>query len=299
MNMPINYGEINSGDQSFGARLPYLVDGDFNLEISKVQIRGRKEPFYIVEVDVLESNTPDRPAGAKCVAMIDLTKVDTRGKHICSFIAAAFGYDPLTLPKNSVSTPWDGQSWNDYMNWTSSEQNPLAKRRVRCNVTTTKTQAGGDFSLHTWSVFDPQAKLPPRVVQQYAPQGAPTPGVFAAPGAPQGGGFQAPPPQPNAAPQGFQQGGFQAPMPAQGQPLGGFAPPGVPAMAPSVVGMPGMPGQPQQGQPPAGWGGGAPMPQQGFQQPQGGFQPQQPPQGGFQPQQPQGGFQGPWNGQQR
>jgi len=275
MNMPINYGEINSGDQSFGARLPYLVDGDFNLEISKVQIRGRKEPFYIIEVDVLESNAPDRPAGAKCVAMIDLTKVDTRGKHICSFIAAAFGVDPLTLPKNSVSTPWDGQSWNAYMDWTAGEQNPIAKRRVTCNVTTTKTQAGGDFSLHTWSVFDPNKKLPPRVVQQYAPQGAPAQGVFAAPGAPQGGGFQAPPPQPNAAPQGFQQGGFQAPMPPQGQPpLGGFAPPGAP-----------------QGQPPAGWGGGAPMPQQGgFQQPQQGF-PAQQPQGG--------GFQGPWTGQQR
>jgi hypothetical protein len=46
MNMPQQQpfnGEINSGDQSFGARLPYLLDGDYNLEVSRVMIRGRKE----------------------------------------------------------------------------------------------------------------------------------------------------------------------------------------------------------------------------------------------------------------
>lgn len=322
MNMPAQYNPLSgmtSGDQTFGARRPYLLDGDFNLEIERCVIRGRGEPSYLIEVTVLESNVPERPPGTQCVIFIDINNVDTRGKHLCAFIASAYGYEPTSLPKDSQVTPWDGQQWSGYAMWAASEQNPFAKKRLFCNVQTISTRAGSPWTMHTFSPYGAKPigvrMFGPAFGQQQqaqAPQGAAPAG--AAPG-----GFQQPMPQPGVPPQGF----GVAPMPPQG---GGFAPPAQqPAPAAPPAGWSAAPSFPQGAPQPAF----QPQPQPGYQQPsqqvyqqpyqppqqghqppqppQQGYQPPQPPQQGYQPQQPQQpqqqqpapGFGGPWGNQQR
>jgi hypothetical protein len=271
-------GDINSGDQSFGARRPYLVDGDYNLEVERCVERGRgAEKSFVIEATVLESNAPERPPGTQVAIFIDMTNTDTRGKHLCAFLASCHGIDPMTLPKNSTATPWDGQPWAGYVVYAYSEQNPYAKRRIHVNAQSIFTREGKPFTLNSYSPYGSKQigvrNLGPafgaqqaREQQQQAPAGPPG----AAPG------FQAPAPQPGGPPAGF---GTPAP-------LGGFQPPQQAPGAPGAA-------------PPAGWGpqpsfpAGAPQP--GFQPqpaPQPGFQPQPAPQPGFQPQPaPQPGFQ--------
>jgi hypothetical protein len=293
------FSGITSGDQAGGARYPFLggdkgdpLNGDYKLNIHQIVIRGRGKPNYIVEVDILESNQPQRPPGMRCVCFIDITNADTRGKHLCGLISSIYGYDPLTLPKDSAVAPWtelvNGQqvnvAWADYIQWSCSEQNPFANRKVGCNVRTTETAAGNDFSLHTWIPYDKMiipaaapitvARPVPQMQQPMQLQG----GGFAPPGsapgfapAPQQPGFAPQQPQPSFGPP--QQPGF-----APQQPQPSFGPPQQPGFGPTFGPVP------QQPQP-----GFAPAPQQ----PQPGFAPaSQQPQPGFAPapQQPQPGF---------
>lgn len=310
MNMPMgNPFDVTSGDQSIGARRPYLLDGDYKLEIERCTVKGRNDPDYLIEVKVLESNVPDRPTGFQAVIFIDMSNRDMFGKHVCALIASVFGTDPMTLPKNSQTPPWDPQQpWSGYIGWSVSEQNPFAKKQIFCNVTSVWTQKNTPFTLHT---FSPIGLKQISAVRQVGPAfeasqqrqqgmqaaaGAPAgaaPGGFVMPGAPAGAnpfgggapGFAAPMAQPGMPPQGFGAPGM-APMPPAGMPmgqpapLGGFQPPaGAPA---------------PQGAPPAGWGAqpSMPAPQPGM--PQGGYpqQPQGVPVQGYpqQPQMPQGGY---------
>jgi hypothetical protein len=223
------FAGMTSGDQSGFARNPFLgggenedpIEGDYKLRLLRVATAQRK-PLYVIETEILESNQPLRPAGMRCVSMIDLANVDLRGRNIAGFLSAVFGHDPTTLQKDSTVTPWDGQTWGEYAAWSVREDNPLAGREVGCRVQPIKTKAGGDFSLHVWVPMQLMT-VPARARQQSfaavppppqppgaAPGGFATPGGFTPPGA-------APQP-PGAAPGGFvPPGGGVAPMPPQGQ----------------------------------------------------------------------------------
>lgn len=277
------FAGITSGDQAGGARYPFLggdkgdpLNGDYKLSIHQIVIRGRSKPNYIVEVDILESNQPQRPAGMRCVCFIDIHNADTRGKHLCGLICAIYGYDPLTLPKDSAVAPWtdliNGQQvnvpWDQYIQWSCSDQNPFANRKVGCTVRTIETAQGNDFSLHNWKPFDTM------IIPAAAPFAVAAAARVAAPATPAmaPGGFAPPPgaPAPGFGPPAGQQPGFGAPV----GPAPGYVP--GPVSQQGFQPQPGFAPAPQQPQP-----GYAPAPQQGYAQP---------------PQQPQPGFGAPPNG---
>lgn len=224
---------LNTGDPSFGARHPFLLEGDYKLNIESVSLRGRQKPLFVIEASILESSNPERPVGMICACFIDMSNRDTRGKHVTGFIAAVYGTEPTSLPKDSTTTPWDNQPWSSYASWITSEQNPFKGKQVGCRVNVVKTKAADDFSLHTWVPFASMKVAQTRYAAAQAP-------VLA------GAGFQAPAPQPGVAPQGWA-GPAAAPQAALPQaapaaPLGGFQPPAA-AQAPQAA-------------PPAGWSGG-------------------------------------------
>jgi hypothetical protein len=231
------FAGMTSGDQSAGTRYPFLggdkddpFDGDYKLVIHTTAVRGRNKPFYVIEVEVVESNQPRRPVGMRCSCFIDLTNVDLRGRNISGFISAVYGVDPTTLVKDSTTTPWDGKEWGDYANWSVGGTNPFAGMKVGCRVQTIETKAGNDFSAHNWVPYAQMVvpertfvQQPPRQAvpqqPQQPPQGGFAPPGGAAPGAPvpplpaQQGGFGQPGGQWNGGawggPQGGQQGGGQ------------------------------------------------------------------------------------------
>jgi len=212
------FAGMTSGDQTSGTRHPFLggdrgeaLEGDYKLVIKRVAVRGRQKPYYIIEVLIEESNQPQRPVGMTCSCFIDLTNTDMRGKNISGFIAAAYGVDPTTLEKDSTATPWDGQEWGEYAQWSAGDANPFAERKIGCRVMTTITKNNTEFSVHNWVPYDMMV-IPARTFAQ--PRAVlPQPGIPAT-GFGQTGAFTppAPPgaaPQPNPAPQGgFKPGGF-------------------------------------------------------------------------------------------
>lgn len=226
------FAGMTSGDQSSGTRYPFLggggdnedpIEGDYKLLIKRVALRGRQKPYYVVEVLIEESNQPQRPVGMMCSCFTDATNVDMRGKNICGFLSAAFGVDPTTLEKDSLTTPWDGQAWADYVPWSYSDENPLAERRVGCRVQTTTTKAGNPFSVHNWVPYDMMI-VPARTFAQ--PRQAPAQQGIPQTGFGQTGAF-APPPPPSQISGGGAAGpgpSFAAPAPAQN--TGGFKPGG-------------------------------------------------------------------------
>ncbi len=228
------FGDLNSGDQSFGARHPYLEEGDYKLLVKRCSTRGRSgKSFFVAEVEVLESNVPSRPAGITCSYFVDLSNIDTRGRHMAGFLASVFGVDPGTLKKDSTTTPWDGRTWTEYAGWSVSEANPLAGRKVGCRVQEIAKKDGDPFSLHTFSPYETMI-IP--AVRTVTPKVEPAPADLARMGVGGGApGFMAPPPMPGAAPQGFgPPAGFNpaAAGAAGPAPLGGFAPPPAPAPVP-------------------------------------------------------------------
>jgi hypothetical protein len=174
--MSYQFPTLDSGDQSIGARYPFLEDGTHRLVIHRIAVRGRSKAMFIIESEVLETNNTECPPGSRRSSFIDLTNADMRGKNIAGFLAAVFGVEPTTLAKGSTTTPWDGRTWTEYAAWSASEQNPLAGRKVDAFVQTIQTQEGSDFSAHNWSpagtlTMQPPISIPSASKTQRAPAG--------------------------------------------------------------------------------------------------------------------------------
>ncbi len=290
------FGEMNSGEQM--RKAPFLgsmskegpnIEGDYILEVAEIKYKGKirdgGNSQVIINVDIIESNQPLRPAGSSACVFIP-QGMDMSDMNTTAFISAVFGVDPVTLPKNSVTTPWadprDGRprAWNQYAMEMIGTDNPWKGRRVGCSVVEMTLKKGGLFSRHDW-LPAAQMKIVPRT---FATQAAPSAMPSAAPGTPLTWG-QVPPQfaaQPGAAPAGMQAPQYAPP----GAPQQGFAPPPPPQQAQQPA--PGSWNQPPQAPAPAQWNappGQAPMQQQPMQQ-----QPAAPAQWN----QPPGAPPGPW-----
>jgi hypothetical protein len=162
--------------------------------------------LFIIESDILESNNPMSPAGLRVSSFIDMSNMDTRGRHISAFITAVHGFDPSSLPKESPVAPWQDQQTGQSMPWdyyalqAVHDTNPWQGREVGVNVQTIKTQAGRDFSLHTWVPAQGMVVPAAAPVQQAAPAAQPeqqqaTPPTQQAAQPAQGGQWNGPPNQ--------------------------------------------------------------------------------------------------------
>lgn len=158
---------MTSGDQSGGARHPYLggggkgaesINGDYKLKIVGVKFikaRSSGKPQYIIEVQILESNQAERTVGMTCSIFINLGNRDTGFKHLAAFLASVYGYEPSTLPKDSQLSPW-GMPWMDVAQQSIQPDQPITGQEIGCHVTQIITGDGNPWTLHT---FTPAASM--------------------------------------------------------------------------------------------------------------------------------------------
>lgn len=134
---------IEDAEISYGGF--YLEPGIYEVEIGRVFTRtGRTgDPFFVVEMKVLESNNPNRPAGCS-PSWVVKTNQDAAIGNIKGFLAAASGIDPKDREGLKQVTA-------AYAEWASGAENPLAGNRVHVEVDIIKTRKGADFSKHYWS----------------------------------------------------------------------------------------------------------------------------------------------------
>jgi hypothetical protein len=197
MNFAANpFAGLTSGDQT-AVRNPYLEEGDYKLKVEGIKFKPARsgKMLYIIEVEIVESNNPNRPPGMRCACFIDMSNRDLAGRHLAGFITAVHGFDPMKLPKDMPTAPWvepatgRQMQWGEYAAYSIQDSNPWAGRPVGCRVTTIEKKDGDDFSLHTWSPAATMVVGPMRPMMQ--------PQMPAAPQMPQGAPAAAPAATPN------------------------------------------------------------------------------------------------------
>lgn len=257
---------LNGADPTGGNRYPFLQPGHHLLEIDKISMiesRQKKKLLYIIECTLLAttSRDPSMQVGGKNSAMIDMSNVDTRDKHVKRLICAVLGSDP-SLEQHKGTVAPDGQPWDVHAVASIGATQPWRGKRVGCYSHNIETKSGDDFTVNDW--------LPETMIVPYL-QGVGAPGRTQQPH--QGGiGASGAPLQQPGAPQGYPANGYGGQSGQPGYvPQQGYAPPQTP------------PGQPQF-TPPQGPPQAAPAPQPGY----GGPPQAQPAQG-----QPQPGYGGP------
>ena len=139
----------------------YLLKGNYLLQIdvNKAKLGRRNQELYIAEVDILESSNPERPAGSHA-SWVASSEHESAAGDVKSYLAAVAG-----VPADAVDAAGVDAS--------TSAENPLGGRLVRCEVVEKPTKKGGIFSKHYFhavpeefqaqaAALRQQAGLPPR-----------------------------------------------------------------------------------------------------------------------------------------
>jgi len=103
-------------------------------------IQSRKgEDLFVAELEILDSQVDDRPAGTRMSWIVNY-KHDSAPGNVKAFFCAL------------MSTTED-QVTADALRYACGVQNPCQGRLVRLEASNTKTRAGGDFTLCNWQVI--------------------------------------------------------------------------------------------------------------------------------------------------
>ncbi len=140
------------GEAEVGGGGVYFLAGIYKVELVKVFAKkSRKgDDLFIVETKILESDNEERAVGSSCSWVVSL-KHDAALGNIKGFIAAANGIDPGD--KDQVNAEVN----EDAVEMACSSDNPLEGTVLPLECNQIKTRAGGDFTLHIWSVCEEQA----------------------------------------------------------------------------------------------------------------------------------------------
>jgi hypothetical protein len=160
----------------------YFKAGRYKVEILAVKsILSRKnENLFVVETEIKESDCADLRPNTKCSQVINLSKHDSAPGNIKAFVAAALDISPTSEEVN----------WEELCDVVCTDANPLKGTMMTLICANTKTKAGGDFTLHQWSLLSaPSGALPtataPLATPPAAPRAAaPTPPAASRPAAP-------------------------------------------------------------------------------------------------------------------
>ena len=127
-----------------GQRNPYLIEGDYLLEVEKIQLKKARDRrvFYLVEAKILESNNAERPIGMTVSWMTDVDQ-DMGPINIKRFLAACIGIDPNSEEANTQVTSAAAKL-------SVSDEQPLTGEKVYVSVVATTTKSGKPFSEHRW-----------------------------------------------------------------------------------------------------------------------------------------------------
>lgn len=130
-----------------GGRNPYLLDGQYLLQVEKVQMIQTRPParkrLFLVELKILTSTNPDRPEGL-LVSWMTNVDLDMAPVNIKRVVAAMSGIDPNSDEANTEIT-------GEVCRLAVSDENPFAGVQVFAQVQTVDTKK-----------IDPVTKLPGR-----------------------------------------------------------------------------------------------------------------------------------------
>jgi hypothetical protein len=98
------------------------------------------DKLFCAELDIIESNVPDRPKGSRMSWMANLTKHDAAPGNARAFLAAAAGIEVENVDAEGSRAA-------------VGMHNPLCGRLVRLDASDTKTRAGGHFTLCRFSTL--------------------------------------------------------------------------------------------------------------------------------------------------
>ncbi len=127
-----------------GGRNPYLLDGQYLLEVEKIAvIKSReKKTLFLIEFKVLTSTNPDRPEGLMVSWMtnldLDMGPISTKRA-----LAAISGIDPNSDAANVEIT-------SDVCRLAVSDENPFKGSQVFAQAMTVKTKKNTDFLDVKW-----------------------------------------------------------------------------------------------------------------------------------------------------
>lgn len=146
---------VDDGDEFFaevdnvsagGQRLPWLLEGQYVLQIDKIIFLitrpPKRTPLYIVECTILESNVESRPVGMQ-VSWSTPLNIDMGPVNMKRFVGAAVGFASVEDIDKSIDSKTCKYS-------TTADQ-PFTAVQVFCQVIPIKTREGKDFSEHKWS----------------------------------------------------------------------------------------------------------------------------------------------------
>lgn len=110
------------------------------IDVAKVIESRKGDKLFCAEMEILDSQVAERPAGTTMSWMANLTKHDAAAGNVRKFLASAAGITVEQVdPEGSRAAV--------------SPQNPLHGRLVRLEAVATKTRAGGDFTLCKFSAL--------------------------------------------------------------------------------------------------------------------------------------------------
>lgn len=125
-------------DARVGGGGVYFLQGVYQVKIKKVwmQTSRKREDFFMIDAQIIESNNDKRTAGMTCTQMIKMS-LDAALGNVKGFVAAAMGIDPDEVDEEMCEACVE-------------DDNPVADTIMNLEVVDIKTREGGDFSLHKW-----------------------------------------------------------------------------------------------------------------------------------------------------
>lgn len=151
--MPHNYGDVDNADAT-GNRNPYFVAGTYKCKIVAIREHTsrppKKEPFYIIDAEILESDVESRPVGMVCSHMIKVNQ-DMGPINIKRFLLASNGLDPQNKDNNDLIGAKETIA--------SVEQKTEEGRILGLQCYTTETQGGSEFTVHQWQQALPEDQV--------------------------------------------------------------------------------------------------------------------------------------------
>lgn len=121
----------------------YVKEGIFKVRAIKADggITRKKVPFFAVELDILESNNPARPAGGRMTFFVSI-KPDTPAlKNVRRFIGVATNADPKEVTEAVCE-------------YVTSKAQPIAGKVFKLVATDEPTEAGGKFTACQWTLLE-------------------------------------------------------------------------------------------------------------------------------------------------
>lgn len=127
-----------------GGRNPYLLDGQYMLEVLKIDMIKTRERklFFLIEFKILTSTNPDRPEGLIVSWMCNMGN-DMSAINIKRVVAAMSGIDPNSDEANTEITA-------DVCRLAVSDEQPMTGQQVFAQAQTVKTKKNTDFLDVRW-----------------------------------------------------------------------------------------------------------------------------------------------------